>query len=309
MDREELLEVIDEDIVDQAHFYDGRHLPPQISQAIYAYGSNDDYQIVAFVDASQEHDGSLGLMFTQKAVYFCFKNPDYFQYGDIVQLSLVWDSEHERFYAKIKTTMKTFVFKNCYLNLENFIKALAIIVNQKIDFVMDPYLKVTYFVPIVLHDLENDVYEDIKLTDLQHQQIQDIYHELDMSKGLTGLDYQDEMRSLCRYCLDFFEQFGLDSEEIDALNQAQDFFDQKDQQENVQLAGAKKWFDEMSESYRNGNTEMYDQLKSTMNNLGIDEEALKNMSPEEVDQYVKDMCKKFGISQSMFDKLKDRFGR
>ena len=33
---------------------------------------------------------------------------------------------------------------------------------------------------------------------------------------------------------------------------------------------------------------------------------LRNMSNEEVDQYVKEMCKKFGISQSLFDKLKDR---
>ena len=46
-----------------------------------------------------------------------------------------------------------------------------------------------------------------------------------------------------------------------------------------------------------------------MENLGIDEEKLKNMSKEEVDQYVQDICKKFGISQSLFDKLKDKFGR
>ena len=30
---------------------------------------------------------------------------------------------------------------------------------------------------------------------------------------------------------------------------------------------------------------------------------------KKVDQYVKEMCKKFGISQSLFDKLKDRFGK
>ena len=58
-----------------------------------------------------------------------------------------------------------------------------------------------------------------------------------------------------------------------------------------------------------GDTGMYDQMKSTMESLGIDEERLKNMSNEEVDQYVKEMCKKFGISQSLFDKLKDKFGR
>lgn len=36
---------------------------------------------------------------------------------------------------------------------------------------------------------------------------------------------------------------------------------------------------------------MYDQMKSTMESLGIDEERLKNMSNEEVNQYVQDMCK------------------
>ena len=101
----------------------------------------------------------------------------------------------------------------------------------------------------------------------------------------------------------------MDSDEIDALNEAQSFFDQQDSQENQQLEGAKRWVDEMMSNYQNGDTGMYDQMKSTMESLGIDEERLKNMSNEEVDQYVQDMCKKFGISQSLFDKLKDKFGR
>lgn len=307
MNREEIIELIDEDIVEQATFYSYKNIPAQISNALYLYGNNEDYNVIAFIDASLNGDGSYGMIITEKAVYFCFKNAESFQFGDIVKLFLIWEKEKNNFYAKIQTTIKTYVFKNNYLNLVNFIKTLANITNLKIEFVMDPYEKVIYFVPLVLNDLENDVYEDLELDELQHQQIQDIYHELEMAKQLSGLDYQDEIRSICRYCLDFFEKFGLDSEEIDALNQAQDFFDQKDAQENEQLNGAKKWFDEMSESYRNGNTEMYDQLKSTMNNLGIDEEALKNMSPDEVDEYVKNMCKKFGISQSLFDKLKDRF--
>ena len=99
------------------------------------------------------------------------------------------------------------------------------------------------------------------------------------------------------------------AKEIDALNEAQSFFDQQDSQENQQLEGAKRWVDEMMSNYQNGDTGMYDQMKSTMESLGIDEERLKNMSNEEVDQYVKEMCKKFGISQSLFDKLKDRFGK
>ena len=138
---------------------------------------------------------------------------------------------------------------------------------------------------------------------------EDGYHELEMISQLSLAQQEDELRALCRYALDFFERFGLESEEIDALYQAQQFFDQKSDDEDQQLEGAKRWFDEMSESYRQGNTEMYDQLKTTMNNLGINEEALKNMSSEELDEYVKDMCRKFGISQSLFEKMKDRFGR
>ena len=161
----------------------------------------------------------------------------------------------------------------------------------------------------VLNDLKEDVYEDLKLNAQHFQQIKDIEHELEMAKELKDLDYQDECRSLCRYCLDFFESLGLDSDEIEALNEAQSFFDQQDSQENQQLEGAKRWVDEMMSNYQNGDTGMYDQMKSTMGNLGIDEEKLKNISNEEVNQYVQDMCKKFGISQSLFDKLKDKFGR
>ena len=162
---------------------------------------------------------------------------------------------------------------------------------------------------LALRYLKPDVYEDLELNEQHFQQIKDIEHELEMAKELKDLDYQDECRSLCRYCLDFFESLGLDSDEIDALNEAQSFFDQQDSQENQQLEGAKRWIDEMMSNYQNGDTGMYDQMKSTMESLGIDEERLKNMSNEEVDQYVKEMCKKFGISQSLFDKLKDKFGR
>ena len=56
----------------------------------------------------------------------------------------------------------------------------------------------------------------------------------------------------------------MDSDEIDALNEAQSFFDQQDSQENQQLEGAKRWVDEMMSNYQNGDTGMYDQMKSTM---------------------------------------------
>lgn len=307
MEKEIILENLDESIVNEATFYSQQNIPSQISQALYLYGSTTDYQVLGFIDASG--DGSKGMIFTDQGIYFCFKEPHFFLYEDIEKLILVKKEETFDFYAKIKTKTSTFVFKNNYLNLKEFIECLSGILEMSISYEMSAYEKVEYFVPLVLDDLKEDVYEDLELTKQQYQQIKDIEHELEMAKELKDLDYQDECRSLCRYCLDFFESLGLDSDEIEALNEAQSFFDQQDSQENQQLEGAKRWVDEMMSNYQNGDTGMYDQMKSTMGNLGIDEEKLKNMSNEEVDQYVQDMCKKFGISQSLFDKLKDKFGR
>ena len=290
MEKEIILENLDESIVNEATFYSQQNIPSQISQALYLYGSTTDYQVLGFIDAS---DGSKGMIFTDQGIYFCFKEPHSFLYEDIEEVVLIKKEEGFDFYAKIKTKANTFVFKNKYLNLKGFIECLSEILEMPVHYEMSAYEKVEYFVPIVLNDLKEDVYEDLELNEQHFQQIKDIEHELEMAKELKDLDYQDECRSLCRYCLDFFESLGLDSDEIDALNEAQSFFDQQDSQENQQLEGAKRWVDEMMSNYQNGDTGMYDQMKSTMENLGID----------------KEMCKKFGISQSLFDKLKDRFGK
>ena len=189
---------------------------------------------------------------------------------------------------------------------------LEVVSKPEIDIVQMEKGKDLIFTAIVQTkpEVELGKYKGIELKKVEYKvEDKDIEHELEMAKELKDLDYQDECRSLCRYCLDFFESLGLDSDEIEALNEAQSFFDQQDSQENQQLEGAKRWVDEMMSNYQNGDTGMYDQMKSTMENLGIDEEKLKNMSKEEVGQYVQDMCKKFGISQSLFDKLKDRFGK
>ena len=69
--------------------------------------------------------------------------------------------------------------------------------------------------------------------------------------------------------------------------------------------------EELMEIYKKSNLELKKFFNTSGNvykemNL---KDKLKNMSNEEVDQYVKEMCNKFGISQSLFDKLKDRFGK
>lgn len=308
MNKEMILEYISEDIVDKAKFYSYECLPSQISNALYLYGNTSDYQVLGFIDASEQLDGSLGMIFTDLSIYFCFKNPQVIAYKDIKELMLV-KNEDNSFYAKIKTINSTYVFKNSYLNLVNFIMFLSDILELKISYVMSDFEKVEYFIPMIINDIKNDNYEDLELSSIQLQQLKDIENELAMLKNLDEIDYQDECRSICKYCLDYFDSLGLDSDEIDILKEVQHNFDQKDDEQEQQIAGAKKWVDDMMNSYRQGDTKMYDQMKSVMDNLGIDENKLNNMSQEELDQYVQDMCKKFGISQSMFNKIKDRFSR
>ena len=151
MEKEIILENLDESIVNEATFYSQQNIPSQISQALYLYGSTTDYQVLGFIDASG--DGSKGMIFTDQGIYFCFKEPHFFLYEDIEKLILVKKEETFDFYAKIKTKTSTFVFKNNYLNLKEFIECLSGILEMPISYEMSAYEKVEYFVPLVLDDL------------------------------------------------------------------------------------------------------------------------------------------------------------
>ena len=87
MEKEILLENLDENIVNKAKFYNQQNIPATISQALYLYGSATNYEVLGFVDASG--DGSRGLIITDLGIYFCFKDPHYFLYEDIEDLILV----------------------------------------------------------------------------------------------------------------------------------------------------------------------------------------------------------------------------
>lgn len=86
MEKEIILENLDENIVNEATFYNQQNIPSQISKALYLYGSTTDYQVLGFVDASD--DGSQGMIFTDQGVYFCFKEPHSFLYEDIEELEI-----------------------------------------------------------------------------------------------------------------------------------------------------------------------------------------------------------------------------
>ena len=69
MEKEIILENLDESIVNEATFYSQQNIPSQISQALYLYGSTTDYQVLGFIDASG--DGSKGMIFTDQVRLTC----------------------------------------------------------------------------------------------------------------------------------------------------------------------------------------------------------------------------------------------
>ncbi|MFQ9073345.1 MAG: hypothetical protein ACLR43_11960 [Faecalibacillus faecis] len=72
MEKEIILENLDENIVNEATFYNQQNIPSQISKALYLYGSTTDYQVLGFVDASD--DGSQGMILQIKVFIFVLKS-------------------------------------------------------------------------------------------------------------------------------------------------------------------------------------------------------------------------------------------
>ena len=169
---------------------------------------------------------------------------------------------------------------------------------------MTNHEKVAYYVPIVLQDLENDEYEDIELTLIEKNKIQEFYQDLSMIEQLDDENYQYELVNLCHQALAFFDDLGLDSDEIDELEKVEAVFNQADLEEEQKIENAKKFYDDMMDKYRHGDSEMYDRVKGIMNQFGIDENELTGKSTEEIEDI---LCSKFGISKSMMEKLVRKF--
>ena len=171
---------------------------------------------------------------------------------------------------------------------------------------MNDYEKVEYFVPIVLQDILDDVYEDTVLDEEMIKKITTMQEELQTIRSLSMNEYQDELMLLNNKALDLFEELALDSEEIDQLVQVQTNLQNQEDQRYNQF---KNYYDQMMDQYKNGNTGQFDQIQTMMNRLGLDEETLKNKSPEELNQLLEDLCSRFGISKSQIERMAQRFNK
>lgn len=300
----EMFATLNQDLVIKGKFYDKENLPSQISNAIYSFGSFDVFEILAFIDISDELDGSKGMIITPKAIYFKFGQAGCFKYQDIIALSLEKHRHDPVIKAVIKTNDKNYAFSNKTIDPEIFVNLLSKITDLDIEMIMTNHEKVAYYVPIVLQDLENDEYEDIELTLIEKNKIQEFYQDLSMIEQLDDENYQYELVNLCHQALAFFDDLGLDSDEIDELEKVEAVFNQADLEEEQKIENAKKFYDDMMDKYRHGDSEMYDRVKGIMNQFGIDENELAGKSTEEIEDI---LCSKFGISKSMMEKLVRKF--
>lgn len=306
MNKDTLLNYIEVDNT-KATLYPYTNIPNQIGNAIYLYGANDVKDIIAFIDMTKQKDGSIGMIITIDTTYFQFRKNGSFQYSDITSLTLSKSRNEDNFKGTITTKKSKFSFQNSPLNIEKFIKMLAYITDIKIEIDMNLHDKIAYLVPIVLDDIKNDEYEDIELTSTQQDQLLDFYQELNAINRLSDEDYQYELESLCIKALQFFDDLGLDSDEIDELYKIKEELDKKKEQNDQMFDNAMKYYQDMMNKYQQGDTKMFDQVQNVMKSMGLDPNDIQNKSPEEIDQYLDELCKKFGISKSQLEAMKNRF--
>lgn len=307
MDKENILKYINNDFAANATLYSFQNLPIQIGNAIYLYGSNEITDIIAFIDASEQQDGSLGMIITPSHIFYQFDNAGSFQYQDISYLSLEKHRHDQKAKATIKTNSSLYHLEDTPINEELFIQFLSNITEIDIDMILSSYEKVAYYVPIVLNDIIHDEYEDVFLTDLHKRKIKDFFDELNIINQLDDENYQYELKSLCSHALDFFDELELDSDEIDILYKVQEEFDKQKEKDEQIFDNAKRYYDDMMNKYKQGDSSMLNQMQSMLKNLGVDMDDLKNKSPEEMDQYINDLCDRFHISRSQLDTLIKKF--
>lgn len=304
MNREELLTYMNESLVIGGKFYNQTNIPSQISNAIYTFGDFSITEVLGFIDASDELDGSKGMIITPDEIYFKFGQVGKITYTKITKLSLEMHHHNPLIKAIVKSDEGGYAFSNKIINPVAFIQLLSKVTGLDKDLIMTAHEKVAYYVARVLDDIINDEYEDVVLTANQEKQIKEFYKDLELINEMDDENYQYELEGLCKRFLLFVDELELDSEEIDILVAVENDFSKKDEQMDQQIDDAKKYYDDMVNKYQQGDSQMYDQLKSMMARLGIDESDLVGKSPDEIQDF---LCERFGISKSMFEKMAAKF--
>lgn len=299
MEREKILSYLNEDIINQGTYYSHECIPAQVSQAIYAFGNSTITDIIAFIDITQNQDGSHGVIITPTHIYFRFSKSGSFAYEDIQSLRLQ-KHRHQQSISSICLKEKTYTFQNNYFNQDKWIEFLSFVSQIDYELQMTIYEKIEYYTQRVIDDIFNNEYEDVVLTSKQDQQLHAILDNLRVISQMEDDDYQSELEIICKQSLDIFFDLELDSDEIDILI---------DIEKQISSIMGSQYDEDIINQYTQGNKELYERVQNIMCTLGISEEELKGKTSEELEQYINDLCHRFGISKSMLDDLAKKFTR
>ncbi len=277
MDKVELIQSLN---IKKGHVYLQNQLPAQISNAIYQYGSSEDYHVILYVDLSTDLDGSKGLIFTENNLYFHLTKKGQINYQNIQSITL--KKNKKQLFVKIQTKDEHYTFSDTIFDIEQLCTVLSKLTTLEVSYDLSLHEKVLYDISIILSDIENNEYEDLELDEIELNQLDTLKGDMQGIYELDDQAYLLEIELLLPRALDFFDQLGLDSDEIDELVSIREQFNQKQNQ-------------------------AFEQAKSMASNMGVDMDSLKNKSPEELNQMVDDLCDKFHISRNQVETLAKKF--
>ncbi len=261
MHKDILLKYITPSIVQPQQYYTFQQLPYQISNAIYLYGDSHIFDIIIFIDTSENQDGSQGMIITPDKIYYQFQQAGSFSFSQIQSLSL--QKKRYQTIGQIKAT-QIHRFDNSDFNVDIFINQLSSLLEMDIDLQFDIYEKIAYYTPLILHDIENDEYEDVTLNTTQQKQIQEFYQEIDIISKLDDENYRYELQQLCPKVLHFFEELELDSDEIDELYQALEELENHEENNDDLFKNMKQYYEDMMS---HGDSSKWNQINNMMNML------------------------------------------
>lgn len=302
--KNEILTYLDQNFITQGKIYTDSHIPYQISHAIYLYGSDQIKNVIAFIDTSDIQDGSTGMIFTDTHLYYQFDYPYHFAYQDIISLSLEKHRHDISYKGIIKTSTQKLEFKDIPIHIDQLFQMLSAITHKDIEMILTLHEKIDYYVSLILDDIVHDAYEDVVLTPNQKNTIKELNEELEVIHRLDDSNYQYELECLCPKALQFFDELELESDEIDILLDIQKQLDNNNSQNFDQ---AQAFYDDMMKRYQQGDTSLFDQMQGMMDKLGIHLDDFKNKSPDELDQYINELCQRFGISREQLDAMTQKY--
>lgn len=285
-------EYLDDDLVIEGHLYLD-HFPNTVSNAIYNYGDSDIKDITAYYEYEEN-----GFILTDTALYLSFNTNTKIVLNELSKL---------KYNPKNNTLMiDHYLLNTDTINLDYFSKLLNEITHVDIELDLKDEEKIEYYVDIVLEDLLENNYEDVVLSNDDYNKIKEFKEEIELINSYPQVQKEEEYDVLNRHALEFFDSLELDSEEIDALEK---IYGQHQNLNNKTFNDSMNQYEDLINGIKNGDPQKMNKIKSMASSLGINLDDLQNKSPEELNQYVDDLCERFNISKSQLETLAKRFGK